>query len=98
MKIKILILLISLSLFSNFCIAESKYDKAHSAISFILFDYDNVNEFITFKIRNSGYIDLSFANNIPDDLFLEIIQKLKKHPDVKGVLAGRGGPTCSLWR
>jgi len=75
-------------------IAEDAVSKASAAVSGILFDYDG-DEFASYAIRDSGFVDITFARNTPDALYGEILGKLKSHPDINGVLAGKGGPTCS---
>lgn len=79
-------------------LAESKYDKAHTAVNHVLFDYDGSFEYTTFKVRRSGHVDITFAVNMPDILYVEIVTKLKKHPDIRSVLASKGGRSCALFR
>jgi hypothetical protein len=40
-------------------------------------------------------VDATFTSNTPEPLYSEVVEKLRANPDIKGVLAGRGGPTCS---
>jgi len=75
-------------------LAEDAEAKTSSAVTNILFEYD-ADEFASYRIRESGFLDITFARNTPDALYSEMLNKLQKHPDIKGVLAGRGGPTCS---
>ena len=75
-------------------LAEDALTKTSSAVASILFEYD-ADEFASYGIRNDGFLDITFARNTPDDLYSEILNKLQKHPDIKGVLAGKGGPSCS---
>lgn len=74
-------------------LAEDALSKTNSAVANILFEYD-ADEFASFGVRDDGFLDITFARNIPDELFSEILTKLQKHPDIKGVLAGKGGPSC----
>lgn len=69
--------------------------KADTAVANILWDYDNSEQFATWKVNRKGFVDIIFANNIPSELYVEILNKLRKHPDIDGVLAGKGGPSCS---
>ena len=73
--------------------AEDGLSKTSSAITNILFEYD-AGEFTSYGIRDDGFLDITFARNTPDALYSEILNKLQKHPDIKGVLAGKGGPSC----
>lgn len=75
-------------------VAEDAVSKASAAVSGVLFDYDG-DEFASYAIRDSGFVDITFASNTPDALYGEILNKLQKHPDIKGVLSGKGGPVCS---
>ena len=75
-------------------LAEDAPEKTSAAVTNILFEYD-ADEFASYRIRDSGFLDITFARNTPDALYSEMLNKLKKHPDIKGVLAGREGPTCS---
>lgn len=72
-------------------------EKADAAVANILFDYDGANEFASYRVNDDGFVDILFASNTPDSLYSEILNKLEKHPDIHGVLAGRGGPACSLF-
>ena len=88
-------------LFSPFCVplsfAEDEQGKADAAVANILFDYDGASEFASYRVSDSGEVDITFARNMPDKLYSEILNKLANNPDIKHVLAGKGGPTCSLF-
>lgn len=73
--------------------AEDASPKTSAAVTNILFEYD-ADEFVSYGIRDDGFLDITFARNTPDALYSEILNKLQKHPDIKGVLAGKGGPSC----
>jgi ABC-type sugar transport system substrate-binding protein len=73
---------------------DDPLSKATSAVTEIIFDY-NAEEFVTYNVRDNGYLDVTFARNTPDAVYNEMLEKLRKHPDIKGVLAGKGGPACS---
>jgi len=75
-------------------LAEDAVSKANRAVTNIIFEYD-AGEFASYRIRDTGYVEITFARNTPDKLYSEILNKLQKHPDIKGVLAGKDGPTCS---
>lgn len=69
--------------------------KASEAVANVLFDFDGSNEFVSYVVDSDGFVDAVFADNTPEPLYAEVIAKLRAHPDIKGVLAGRGGPVCS---
>ena len=74
------------------------YDKAHLAVSNILFDYEEPGyTFASFRVNENGFVDILFASNMPDALYGEILTRLQQHPDISGVLASQGGPACKLW-
>jgi len=75
-------------------LAENAQEKTSAAVTNLLFEYD-ADEFASYRIRDDGSLDITFARNTPDTLYSEMLNKLQKHPDIKGVLAGRGGPTCN---
>lgn len=70
--------------------------RSTDAITSILFDY-NADDFATYVIHDDGTVDITFASNTPDALYSEILNKLQNNPDIKGILAGKGGPACSLF-
>ncbi|MFO7602350.1 MAG: hypothetical protein R6X06_00880 [Gammaproteobacteria bacterium] len=77
-------------------LAEDALAKASSAVSNIMFDYE-ADEFASFSVQESGFVEITFAKNTPDALYSEMLNKLQNHPDIKGVLAGKTGPVCPLF-
>jgi hypothetical protein len=75
-------------------LGDDALSKASAAVATILFDYEG-DEFASYVISDSGRVEINFASNTPDPLYSEILNKLKIHPDVKGVLPGKSGPVCS---
>ncbi len=71
--------------------------KADEAVTTILFEYDGSEEFASYKVDEDGSVDVVFASNTPESLYDEIVTRLQNHPDVRSVLAGRGGPVCKLF-
>ena len=67
--------------------------RADSAVSQILFNED-ADEFSSYRVKRDGFVDITFAINTPDIIYSNLLNKLKNHPDIKGVLAGKGGPAC----
>lgn len=70
---------------------------ADSAVADILFEYDGSEEFASYVVSGDGFVDISFASNIPDELYSEILNRLQSHKDIDGVLAGTSGPACSIF-
>jgi len=77
--------------------AEDKLQQADAAVANVLFDYEGSFEFASYKVDKNGFVDIVFARNTPDDLYGDILGRLQNHPDIDGVMAGKGGPTCDLW-
>ena len=73
---------------------EDAQSKADRAVANLLFEYDGAEEFASYLIRPDGLADISFASNMPDVLYSELLSKLQKHPDINGVIAGKGGRAC----
>jgi len=71
--------------------------KAESAVSNVLFDFDGSFEYSSYVVKEDGHVELIFAENMPDQLYEDILTKLKNHPDISSVLASKGGPICKLW-
>ena len=92
-----LLILIAGFLIAHASRAEDALGKADTGVANILFDYDGASEFATYRIKEDGFVDIVFARNTPDKLYSDILNKLQHHPDINGVLAGRGGPVCSLF-
>lgn len=90
-----LFLTLALVLTGTPALADSAESKASEAVANVLFDFDGSNEFVSYVVRPDGYVDAVFANNTPDALYNEVVEKLRANKDIQGVLAGRGGPTCS---
>ncbi len=91
--------IITLALLSAFSASpawaeEDAQSKADRAVANLLFEYDGAEEFASYLIRPDGLADISFASNMPDPLYSELLAKLQKHPDINGVIAGKGGRAC----
>lgn len=76
--------------------AEDAYSKATSAVTSIIFDF-GAEEFVSYGVRDNGYVDVTFARNTPDGIYNAMLEKFRSHPDIHGVMAGRGGPTCTTF-
>lgn len=71
-------------------------DKASAAVANILFDFDGAEQFATYSVNDDGFVDITFARNMPDRIYSAILNRLQNNPDIKGVLAGKGGPVCQI--
>lgn len=71
--------------------------KADAAVADILFDYEGAEEFASYAVRDDGFVDITFARNMPDALYSELLEKLQHHARIPGVLAGKSGRACRLW-
>ena len=91
------IVALSLLIWASPILAEDALLKTDAAVADILFEYDGSEEFTSYAVRESGFVDITFPSNMPDELYIEILNKLKSHPDIDGVLAGKSGPSCKLF-
>lgn len=73
---------------------EDAQSRADRAVANLLFEYEGAEEFASYLIRPDGFVDISFASNMPDALYSELLARLQKHPDINGVIAGKGGYAC----
>ncbi|MCW9024223.1 MAG: hypothetical protein OQK73_06030 [Gammaproteobacteria bacterium] len=78
-------------------LAIDAQSKAGEAVANILFDYDDVEEFTSCVIDDSGFVDITFSSNTPDELYITIVKRMNGHPDIDGVLSGKSGPVCPLF-
>jgi len=76
--------------------ADDPMVRAGVAVANILFAHDG-DQFTTYTVREDGFVDIDFARNTPEALYSQILGELQHNPDIKGVLAGKGGPVCSLF-
>ena len=92
---QICIVLVLAFVLTSYCFAdENPMDKADSAVANILFDYDYSEEYTSYMVNDDGFVDVTFAENIPNKLYSDILNKLNKHPDINGVLADTTGAYC----
>lgn len=73
--------------------AQDAESRATQAVVDILFDA-NADDFTTYRVTERGFVDVNFASNTPDKIYSELLAKLKSHPDIKGVLAGKSLAPC----
>ena len=73
--------------------AQAMADKA---VANILFDFEYGSEVASYRVNEDGFVNMDFASNTPDALYGDILTKIKRHPDIKGVLASKTAPACSI--
>lgn len=69
--------------------------EAENALTAILFDENMEN--ISYSLRRDGFVDILFGVAVPESEYIRIVERLRQHPDIPGVLAGRGkGNYCAV--
>jgi len=63
-------------------------DESGTAVARILFDADTENA--SYSIRRNGFVDILFGPSVSDADYIRILEQLRQHPDIPGVLPGRG--------
>lgn len=70
-------------------------DESENAVTGILFDANMEN--VSFSFRGDGFVDILFGVAVPENEYIRIVEQIRKHADVPGVLAGRGkGNYCRV--
>lgn len=72
----------------SFSPAFAGQDEANAALTDILFDMDLEN--VSYALRSDGFVDILFGAAVPEPAYLAAVQRMRDHPDIPGVLAGRG--------
>lgn len=62
--------------------------ESENAVTNILFDENMEN--VSYSLRGDGFVDISFGIAVPEPEYIRIVERLRRHPDIPGVLAGRG--------
>ena len=62
--------------------------EADAAVTAILFAQDMEN--VSYTVRHDGYVDILFGAAVSDADYSRLLALLQNHPDIPGVLAGRG--------
>lgn len=75
--------------------ALADMEAAENAVTAILFDANMEN--VSYAFRRDGFVDILFGVAVPEDEYRRIVEQIRSHPDVPGVLAGRGkGNYCRV--
>ncbi|WP_019625394.1 hypothetical protein [Thioalkalivibrio sp. ALJT] len=69
---------------------------SEDALSQILFDYE-ADAFTAYNMRRNGTVEITFARDVPDGLYSEMVDELRAHPDIRNVRPARTGPACGLF-
>lgn len=69
--------------------------ESEDAVTNILFDENMEN--VSYSFRGDGFVDILFGPAVDEKDYIRIVERMRKHPDIPGVLAGRGSKNfCSL--
>lgn len=98
MKKVITAICLGFALYASCMFAGDVQYQSDAAVSDILFNYDGSEEYASYAIREDGFVDITFARNIPAELYGEILNQLRSDPRIPGVLAGTTGPVCAFSR
>lgn len=63
-------------------------NESETAVARILFDADMENA--SYSVRRDGFVDILFGPSVSDTEYAKLLDQLKNHPDIPGVLPGRG--------
>ena len=69
--------------------------ESEDAVTSILFDENMEN--VSYSLRSDGFVDILFGVAVLEEDYSGIVERLRKHPDIPGVLSGRGkGNYCAV--
>lgn len=69
--------------------------ESENALTNVLFDENMENFFYT--LRDDGFVEILFGPAVDEKDYIRIVERLRKHPDIPGILAGRGSKNfCSI--
>lgn len=75
--------------------AYAGQSESEDAVTNILFDESMEN--VSYSFRNDGFVDIWFGPAVSDRDYSRIVERMRKHPDIPGVLAGRGAKNyCAI--
>ena len=77
-------------------VATESAMQSEDAVAAILFEY-GADGFTTYKVERSGAVEVSFARDTPDEVFNELVDVLRAHPDTGRVRVDRSAPACGLF-
>lgn len=62
--------------------------EADAAVASVMFDQGTENA--SYSVRRDGFVDILFGAAVSEREYIRLVELLKRQPDIKGVLAGRG--------
>ena len=62
--------------------------ESEDAVTGILFDENMEN--VSYSLRGDGFVDITFGIAVEEKTYIRIVERMRAHPDIPGVLAGRG--------
>lgn len=69
--------------------------ESEDAVAAILFEANMEN--VTYSLRSNGFVDITFGIAVPQADYIRIVERMRTHPDIPGVLAGRGSKNyCAI--
>lgn len=81
------ILFFALALLGNVTQADDQ-TRAENALADLLFERDIEN--VSYSVRSDGFVDILFGPNVSQEDDWATVKAIKAHPDIDGVLPGRG--------
>lgn len=71
-------------------------NAASDAVSSLLFD-NELETLSSYNVRKNGYVVIKFHESIKENIYTDIVGKLRKTASIKGVYAEQGGKeVCPL--
>ncbi len=64
-------------------------EEAENALTSILFEENMEN--VSYSLRSNGFVEILFGVSVSATDYARVVERLRKHPDIPGVLAGKGG-------
>lgn len=68
--------------------AHAGMAESENAVTAILFDENMENA--SYSLREDGFVDILFGPAVDEKIYIHIVERMRKHPDIPGVLSGRG--------
>lgn len=62
--------------------------EADAAVASVMFDQGMEN--VSYSVRRDGFVDILVGPAVSESEYIRLVELLKRHPDIKGVLAGKG--------
>jgi hypothetical protein len=69
-------------------LCQAGQTESETAVANILFEQNMEN--VSYKVRPDGFVDILFGPAVSNGDYSRLLDLLKHHPDIPGVLAGKG--------